>query len=109
MTTYQPGDLVLVAFPYAGGSQAKQRPALIVLGTGDLDVVVARVTTQPYRTPYDVAVSDWRGAGRAAPSIVRLHKLATLERALIRRRLGHLRPVNRQRIASMLGQMFGAW
>lgn len=45
MTNYQPGDLVLIAFPYAGGMQSKQRPGLVILDTGDADVVVARVTT----------------------------------------------------------------
>jgi mRNA-degrading endonuclease toxin of MazEF toxin-antitoxin module len=49
-TTFQPGDLVLVAFPFVGSAQSKRRPALVILDTGDDDIVVARVTTQLART-----------------------------------------------------------
>ena len=46
MTTYQPGELLLVAFPFVSGGKSKQRPALAVVDTGDDDVVLARITTQ---------------------------------------------------------------
>ena len=45
MTSYQPGDLVLIAFPYTAGG-GKVRQAMVVADTGDADIVVARVTTQ---------------------------------------------------------------
>ena len=44
MTTYQPGDVVLLAFPFTDGVRQKQRPALVLLDTGDPDIVVARIT-----------------------------------------------------------------
>ena len=50
MTVYQAGDVVLVAFPFSSGSSVKARPALVVLDTGDSDVVVARITTQLRQT-----------------------------------------------------------
>jgi mRNA interferase MazF len=71
--------------------------------------VVARVTTQLYRTPQDVAISDWQGAGLLAPSVVRTHKLATLEKALIRRKIGRLQPADRRRMASVMRQTFIRW
>jgi hypothetical protein len=49
-TTDRPGDLVLVAFPFASGTQAKRRPAMVVLDTADADAVLARVTTRLHRT-----------------------------------------------------------
>ena len=88
--TYKPGDLVLVAFPYASGAQAKRRPALVILDTGDADVLVARVTTQVIRTPFDLSLKNWKAAGLRMPSTVRLHKLATLEKTLVIARLGSL-------------------
>lgn len=109
MTNYLPADLVLIAFPYVGSAQAKTRPALVILDVGDADVVVARVTTQLYQTPNDVAISDWRRAGLLAPSVVRTHKLATLEKVLIRRQLGRLQPVDRQRVALVVRQTYGEW
>lgn len=109
MTNYQPADIVLVAFPYVGGTQTKNRPALVILDTGDVDVVVARITTQIYQTPYDVPITDWQGAGLLAPSVVRLHKLATLEKALIRRRLGHLQSTDHQQVSALMRRIYGTW
>ncbi len=53
-------------------------------------MVVARITTQAFSTEFDVAVVEWRKAGLLAPSTMRLHKLATLEKNGVRRRLGRL-------------------
>jgi hypothetical protein len=37
MTTYQPGEILLVRFPYVSGTRQSLRPALVVLDTGDSD------------------------------------------------------------------------
>jgi hypothetical protein len=41
MTNYQVGDLVLVDFPFTVSGPGKPRPALVILDTGDADVLVA--------------------------------------------------------------------
>lgn len=109
MTTYQPGDLVLVAFPLVGGGPARVRPALVLLDTGDADVLLARVTSQAHATPFDVAIADWQGAGLLGPSTVRLHKLATIEKTLIQRQVGSLQPADRASVAAVLNQAFANW
>jgi mRNA interferase MazF len=106
---YQPGDIVLTAFPYAGGAQSKVRPALVLLDMGDADLLVARVTTQPHGTPYDVTLTGWRQAGLRAPSVVRLHKIATLEKTLIVQTLGRIGHGDRPKISAILRQTFGSW
>lgn len=108
-TNYQAGDLVLVDFPFTVGTQSKLRPALVLLDAGDADILVARVTTQTVITPYDVLLTNWRQAGLLAPSAVRLHKLVTLEKVLVDRMLGRLEPGDRQKVSTVLQQMFGAW
>jgi mRNA interferase MazF len=50
MTSYNPGDLA--EFPFAGSKGTKKRPAVVLLDTGDSDVVLARVTTQLRHTSY---------------------------------------------------------
>lgn len=59
MTNYQPGDVLLVIFPFAHGGQGKQRPALVIADTGDADVVLARITTQSWNTGFDVQLAEW--------------------------------------------------
>ncbi len=90
MTNYQPGDVLLVIFPFAHGGQGKQRPALVIADTGDADVVLARITTQSWNTGFDVQLAEWQAAGLIAPSIARLHKLATINKSLVQRPLGRL-------------------
>ncbi|HZG39869.1 MAG TPA: type II toxin-antitoxin system PemK/MazF family toxin [Nodosilinea sp.] len=90
METYQPGEVVLLAFPFTDGVRQKQRPALVLLDAGDPDIVVARITSQPYSTPFDVSLLDPAQAGLLLASVVRLHKLATLEKEMVNRRLGSL-------------------
>jgi len=57
---------------------------------GDADLVVARVTSQRMNSPFDVMVADWQEAGLLLPSVVRLHKVATLDQTLVVKKLGSL-------------------
>jgi mRNA interferase MazF len=82
---------------------------LVILDTGDADVVLARVTTQVANTPFDVTLAGWRQAGFLAPSTVRLHKLATLSKSGVRRRLGSPGVGDRQRVAAVLQQFATSW
>ncbi len=109
MTSYPIGDLLLVDFPFTASGPGKPRPALVILDTGDADVVLARVTTQPHSTPWDVPISAWQHAGLLAPSIVRLHKLATLVKSRIHKQLGSLAAADRQSVASVLQRIAAAW
>jgi mRNA interferase MazF len=108
-TTYHPGDLVLVAFPFSNGVKAKRRPALVVLDSGDADIVVARVTTRIYQTRFDIALVDWSAAGLLAASVVRLHKIATLQRSLVAHRMGTVSTADHAKIAAVLASLYGSW
>jgi mRNA interferase MazF len=109
MINYQPGDLVLVDFPFTVSGPGKPRPALIIRDSGDADILLARVTTQPQGTTFDVTLSGWRQAGLLAASTVRLHKLATLAKSHVRRRLGTLDANDRQQVGSVLQQIAASW
>lgn len=109
MTNYQPGDLVLIAFPYTAGAKTKNRPAMVVLDTGDADVLVARVTTHNWKDDYGIILHEWEAAGLLAPSTVRLHKLAALEKALVQRRLGSLQGKDRAAVSATMRRIYGTW
>jgi mRNA interferase MazF len=98
-----------VDFPFTTSGPAKARPALVVLDTGDADVVLARVTTQAQNTPFDVAISGWQQAGLLAPSTVRVHKLATLAKSRVRRHLGSLAVGDRQQVIAVLQSIAASW
>ena len=102
---FERGDLVLLAFPFTSEAAAKQRPALVLLDTGDEDLVVARVTTQRRTSEYDVVVQNWSEAGLLGPSTVRVHKLATIEKRLVRKSLGRLQEADWASVRTLLSRI----
>jgi mRNA interferase MazF len=83
------GEVWVAEIPFTGGHAAKLRPVLVLWEEG-LDVVVAAITSAAPRSPADVPLVRWAGAGLRVPSTVRLSRLDCLERPLLRRRLGRL-------------------
>ncbi len=90
MQNYQSGEVLLLALPFADVTTSKLRPVLVLLDTGDEDIVVARVTSQISRTVFDVEIVEYEQAGLLRLSVVRLHKVNTIEKRLVNRRLGIL-------------------
>ncbi len=104
MASYSAGDIILLQFPFTDAVGSKRRPALVLLDAGDDDIVVARVTGQLSATPQDITLDEWQQAGLLLPSVVRLHKVATLQRKLARKKLGRLTPGDWSRAVLTLRQ-----
>ena len=77
------GDIVLLKFPFSDNSTFKKRPALIINDFKDGDIIVCRITSQIYQTGNDVFIDDWKKCGLKLPSVIRVHKLATLEKDMV--------------------------
>ncbi len=92
----------MISFPFAELDQTRRRPGLVLLDTGDADIVIARITSRTARTDHGVEISGWQGTGLLLPSIVRLDKLATLGKGLMDRRLGVLAPSDEIRVLEAL-------
>lgn len=101
MTSYEFGDIVLVAFPQSGTSQRKRRPALVVLDIGDADVVLAPITSRERSGRGDYKLRDWSAGGLLRESWVRLAKIACLEKRDITRRVGRLADVDRDALNAL--------
>jgi mRNA interferase MazF len=106
MQNYQSGEVLLLLFPFADAAGTRRRPALVLLDTGDADIVVARVTSQTVRTAFDVELVEWQQAGLLLPSVVRVHKVATLEKRLVERRLGTLTSNDWAQVRARLQQLW---
>ena len=98
MASFRTGAVVLIKFPFTDGSGAKKRPALVLLDTNDHDLLLARITTQSSASPCDCELKNWSKAGLKAPSFVRLHKLATLEKKLVEKEFGSLTAADWRRV-----------
>jgi mRNA interferase MazF len=82
------GIIVLIPFPFTNGSGFKTRPALIL--TSDLfDVTVVFITSKKIKKEkFDVEISLSLENGLKVESILKINKLATIERSLILGELG---------------------
>ena len=98
MAELRTGAVVLIGFPFTDGAAAKRRPALVLLDSGDNDVVLARITTQVSGSRFDCELKEWSKAGLKAPSFVRLPKLATLEKRLVEKEFGSLTAADWRRV-----------
>lgn len=106
MPNYQPGEVLLLSFPFVNSAGSKRRPALVLIDTGDEDIIVARITSQAAQTELDVKLAEWQQAGLLRPSIVRIHKIATLEKRLVERQLGMLTPNDWKKVKAKIQQLW---
>lgn len=90
MANYKLGDIVLVKFPFTDNVTFKKRPALMIRDTNDGDVIVCRITSKVYNSLYDIELKDWVKYDLKLPSVLRIHKIASLEKDLIEIKLGEI-------------------
>lgn len=84
------GKIVLLRFPFSDAQSYKRRPALLIKNFDDGDILVCRITSQLYETKYDLFIDNWKEAGLKLPSVIRVHKLATLGKEMIEVIMGQI-------------------
>ena len=95
MTAYEPGEVILVPYPFGERAGGRKRPALVVSSlehnkeTGEL--IVAQITSRVSAPPRagDYHIEEWRKASLPRPALVRA-RLATIQASLVLRKLGRL-------------------
>ena len=111
-TSFEFGDIVLVPFPFTDQRATKKRPAVVVssaaYNAARPDLIVLAITSQsrPTTGATEATVRHWRTAGLLKPSVFK-PLLATLEQALVLRRLGKLAPADRAALHDLLRFIIG--
>jgi len=90
MNKIETGTIVLLNFPFADNMTYKRRPALALKDFEDGDILVCRITSKIYKSKYDIYLDDWSKIGLKLPSVVRVHKMATLEKDMIETIMGQI-------------------
>ena len=97
--TLRRGDIVLATFPFTNLTMSKVRPALVVSpGLIGNDVVLVAISSVVSATPettdlvLDSSHPEFRPTGLTRSSVIRTHKIVTVERHIVARRLGRASP-----------------
>lgn len=102
--------IVLVSFPFDDFDGSKVRPALCLTDeTGEHShIVIAFITskTPDEVLPYDILIQNYKSAGLKVKSYLRLHRLVTVPKSIIKRELGKLPPPISIDINKKLKQLF---
>jgi len=104
MTAFKVGDVVSVEFPFSDFQTRKRRPALVLL-SGDVDLLMARITTHPPRESSDIVLNRWSEIGLPRASTVRLTKQITIDHRLIHHKIGCLHSDDGRSVAHALQQL----
>lgn len=107
MIEYKFGDMVLIHFPFSDTSETKKRPALIIKDTKDGDVIVNRITSQLKDTAEDIEIVNWKESGLLIQSTIRIHKIATINKKLIERKLGSLSKLDSDSVSGEIKKFWG--
>lgn len=83
------GDIVLITFPFTNLSGGKLRPAVVLFETAEV-ITVSFITTQiGWQEPNDLLLQPNANNGLKKPSLVRIGKIATLDKTLAKGILGY--------------------
>ena len=100
------GDVVLITFPFTDLSGSKLRPA-VVLAQTNLDLTVCFITTQiQWQEQSDILLHPNTTNGLKGSSLIRLSKIATLDKSLSKGLLGRLNQNELSELNSKLKLLF---
>ncbi len=105
MTPYKFGEIVLVLFLQSDGEK-KKRPAMVVLDTGDDDIVLAPITTKERKGVGDCEIKNWQESGLLLESWVRLTKISYVTKDSIERSFGKITSLDKTKITSTWKQTY---
>jgi mRNA interferase MazF len=110
MTHFEPGDVVIVPFPFTDFTTLKQRPGVDLssahFNDSQPDVILAAITSrvndQPKEDEYVLADKEWTAASLPKPSMVKAGKIFTIDQRLVRKTLGHLPAATYRRVRALV-------
>ena len=111
---YRAGDILLIPFPFTDLSSQKKRSCIIISSSEfnnfHPDLILAAITSQiPVEissTEYLLSKKEQLTCGLPKPSLVKLGKIVTLDKRLIRKRLGSLPPASTKKVLTKIKKIF---
>ena len=109
------GDILLVKFPFSDLENSKKRPALFICQNSASEkvtvVTIAMITSrmEGLKFPGDCQVKDWQACGLLHPSLIRLAKIAAIDKELVDKNLGQLSAKDLKSVKAAFRKHFKSW
>jgi mRNA interferase MazF len=87
------GDVVVVPFPFSDFTQAKRRPALVVVDLEGDDIILCQITSQLNKDNYSITVNenDFKDGNLKQISNIRPNRIFTADTSIILYKVGTLK------------------
>jgi len=87
------GDIVIVEFPFSNLQTFKRRPVLVLKVPRGDDVIVAQMTGSSYEPSVEelIGSNDFNSGGLKREGFVRIDKVASIEKFLIKYKAGSIK------------------
>lgn len=106
MARFVKGDIVVVPFPFSDLTQAKRRPALVLIGFEE-DLILCQITSQQVRDNHAITIedSDYESGSLKQSSNVRPNRLFTASEQIVLYRAGQLKSEKTNQVAEKIIQL----
>lgn len=91
MTSYKPGDVVAVPFPFSDLSGVKKRPALVLaVAERNQELVCMMLTSVSKGGMLEQPLAKWKEAGLLKPTVAKIHRIFTISSLAVIKKIGQL-------------------
>ena len=93
MEGFVKGEIIVLEFPFSNLIQVKKRPSLIIKVPKGDDLIVCQITGKSYEKSVEIPIKreDFLKGGLKVDSYIRLDKIFSIERYLIKYKAGSLK------------------
>jgi len=93
MEGFVKGEVVILEFPFSNLIQAKRRPSLIIKAPKGDDLIVCQITGKSYEKSVEIPIKrgDFHKGNLKVESYIRIDKIFSIEKSLIKYRAGSLK------------------
>lgn len=87
------GDIAVIEFPYTNLKESKRRPVLVLKVPNGGDVIVMQITGSSYEKSAEIIIKreDFKQGNLKKDSYLRIDKIASIEKSLIKYKVGSLK------------------
>lgn len=87
------GDVVVIDFPYSNLKDIKRRPVMILKIPKGGDIIALQITSSSYESSLEINLrnSEFKKGTLKRDSFIRIDKIASIEKSLIKYKVGSLK------------------